>query len=225
MKVSILIIPKQQQYVQTYPPPVNAKTIAITGFVASVLTTANPANAISFNFFYTSNDPNVKTQTLNLSPNNTLLTASGVMDINKNAGEAFTNADISNVNINVTDGTNSFKFTAWINAGGVIAVDGKSASFNAAGNPFTQVNSFESFFGCDAVACSDGNDPDQFLIAFNNFATTYDLDYNNQANALAAFQITAPSAVPFEFNPALGLVGFGAVFGVKKFMTKKAVKK
>ena len=144
------------------------------------------------------------------------------MDINRNAGESFTLADISNVNINVTDGTSSFNFTSWIEAGGVIAGDGLSASFNAAGNPFTQTNSFANFFGCGTFFCTDNNDPSQFVVGFNN--NFYELDYNNQANALAAFQINAVP-VPFEFSPAVDIVSLGVLFGVRKFISKKVNKK
>jgi hypothetical protein len=189
-----------------------------------LLASATPANALSYTFFYTNQDPNVIGQNLNGSPNSTLLTASGVLDINRNAGQTFTNSDISNVNITVTDGTSSFVFTSWSQAGGVIAANGLSASFNAAGNPVAFP--FPNFFGCNATGCADNNDPNQFFVRFNNGNNVaYFLNYNNQANALAAFQITSATPVPFEFSPAVGVVGLGVVFGAKKFMSKKATKK
>ncbi len=215
------------KYAKVYPP-IFSKALAVTDFAASVFSVTLPVHALSFNFYYTNADPNVIGQTFNTigqtfntTPNSTLLTANGVMDINRNAGESFTLADISNVNINVTDGTRSFNFTSWLEAGGVIAGDGMSASFDAVGNRFAFNNSFTNFFGCRTFFCADNNDPSQFVVEFNN--NFYELDYNNQANALAAFQINAVP-VPFEFSPAVGVVGLGVLFGVRKFISKKVNK-
>ncbi len=210
------------KYAKVYPP-IFSKALTVTGFAASVFSITLPVHALSFTFSYTNADPNVIGQTFNGDPNSTLLTANGVMDINRNAGESFTLADISNVNINVTDGTSSFNFTSWSSAGGVIAGDGLSASFDATGNRFTGTNGFTDFFGCDAFLCNNNNDPNQFLVRFNN--NSYNLNYNNQANALAAFQITVVTPVPFEFSPAVGIVSLGVLFGVRKFISKKVNKK
>jgi len=149
------------------------------------------------------------------------------MDINRNAGESFTLADISNVNINVTDGTNSFNFTSWSDAGGVIADDGLSASFSSReaglGNARAETNNFANFFGCNAVFCDGDSPTSQFLVRFNN--NDYDLTYRGVPRALAAFQITAATPVPFEFSPAVGIVSLGVLFGVRKFISKKVNKK
>jgi len=206
-------------------PPIFAKALAVTGFAASAFSVTLPVHALSFTFFYTNQDPNLFSQTFNGNPNNTLLTANGVMDINRNAGESFTLADISNVNINVTDGTNFFNFTSWSDAFGVIAVDGLSASFNeeGRGNARAETNSFANFFGCNASGCSGDEVESQFLVRFNN--NDYDLTYRGVPRALAAFQITAATPVPFEFSPAVGIVSLGVLFGVRKFISKKVNKK
>lgn len=198
------------------------KVLVSSGF--ALVCSAIPVHAISFNFSYTNQDPNVIGQTRNSISDTTVITASGTLDINRLAGETFSNTDISNVNITVTDGTNSFTFNKWSTAGGVIAADGLSASFDAAGNPafFDFSPGAFTFFGCSNTGCIDGSNSTNILVNFINSDPSYELNYLTQQSALAAFKFTALTPVPFEFNPALGIGVLGTVFVIKKKLIKKA---
>jgi len=198
-------------------PPIIHKTLTAIGFSALSLFSALPAYALSFNFGWSNDDVNI---TSNPSAAGTL-TAVGTLDINRNAGESFTLADITNINILATNPQGSFTFTSFNDGGGTIAGDGLSASIT--GNFFTNGGGAGVFFGCETFDC------DNSLVRLRTVpptsgGTSFNVIYNSQANAIASFQLTAATPVPFEFSPALGLGVLGGAWLVSKRFKKKSPK-
>ncbi|MEO0819047.1 MAG: hypothetical protein AAF074_01350 [Pseudomonadota bacterium] len=117
---------------------------------------ATPAEAIVFDFFWTGDplaDPTI------VSSSDPTLRAVGTVEIDALPGASFSLGDILSTSIAVSgDSIIDFTFTEWTSAGGTIAADGMSASFNAAGNPF--VFGADGSFGCSFFEC--GNGPGDF---------------------------------------------------------------
>lgn len=196
-------------------PPIFRKSLAVTGFLALSSFVSAPVHAISFNFSWSNNGANIVSG--GASPAN--LTAVGTLDINRNAGETFTFTDITNINILATTPQGSFNFTSFNNGGGVIAADGLSAAI--AGNFFALQDG--RFFGCLGFNCSDSTIRLR-TIPLASGGTSFNVVYSSPADALASFQLTAATAVPFEFSPALGLGVLGGSWLVRKKLAKKSPK-
>jgi hypothetical protein len=174
----------------------NILTNLITSLTINTLLMSAPGQALVFNFSWTGNptlDTNITTST------DSTLSATGTIEINKNAGETFALTDIVSTNINVTGNSiTPFTFTSWGTAGGSIAVDGLSATFSAVGDPF----SYEShFFGCLSSQCADS------VIG----VADQEVAYKSQSSALGSLKMTLqPVSVP-EPGAFLGLLFMVAV--------------
>lgn len=179
----------------------------IKSFVALFLLVSAQANAgLIFDFYWTgdmSEDANITSSFDNS------LRAYGTIEIDAAAGSTFSFSDVVATNIFVTgDSITDFFVTGWSSIGGVISLDGLSASLSSSGNPYSIVSN--NFFGCYWVGCG-GSNPENGLWAGQDSNQT--VEYNSAASALAAYRITAgvaqvpePAAV---FLLLAGLVGFG----------------
>lgn len=184
--------------------------------ICGVFFSCYSASALTFNFNWTSNDPNI----MSGAPANTL-TATGTMDINVAPGQNFINGNISNVNITVSNSLgSSFQFTSWTQSGGTVAADGLSASFSSAGNP--QYNTPTLYFGCKASQCGDDNPTSHFAVWIGG--AQHNIFYNSQANALSSMRMTAASTeVPFDFSPEQGVaLGLPLFIGLRMLKKRNA---
>ncbi len=101
------------------------KTILAALVAASQLLLAKPATAITYRFSWRSDADGLT------SRSELVHEATGTVDINVVSGQSFTAANISNVNITVTNGTNSFRLSdAFENTRvyGNVSSDGTTAS-------------------------------------------------------------------------------------------------
>lgn len=150
--------------------------------------------------------------TFNFSWVNGGYSASGVMTINKSAGEAFATSDNTGTNITVSGpGQTPFTFTTWNGAAGSIATDGLSASFSAATTVF--YFSGNKIFGCLSPNCGFSADTGfwSFLIKFG--ANSFNFNYGSQSELLSSFKLTA---VPLPAALPMAAVAFGGLAALSR---------
>lgn len=186
-------------------------------FAAATMGTALPAQAITFNFFWTS-DPAANPDLL-VSPD-PMINVTGTMDVNVTPGARFSQTDISNVNLllsgpNITDIT----FTDWNRAAGFVASDGLSASFAdlSRSNPFARIRGGglpTRFFGCGIASCQELGEAREIEVSAGPTFTPIYFDYTSSAAAYASMQMTAiqtSAPVPLPAGLPLLLAGLGAL--------------
>lgn len=145
--------------------------------------------------------------TFNFNWANRGYSATGIMTINKSAGQTFANSDISGTSITVSGpGKTPFTFTSWSSAGGTIAANGLSALFDAAGNPFVNLGGI-SGFGCFVDGCSNS----EIAILFGGSFTLF--FYSSPSDALSSMQLTA---VPLPAALPMAAVAFGVLAGLSR---------
>jgi hypothetical protein len=164
---------------------------------------ASSAAPITFDFFWTGNPANDATI---VASGDAALTAKGTIVIDAAAGSSFTFDNIVSTSIAVSGTTiPDFVITTWSSIGGSISANGSSATFSAAGNPFTSTDYY--FFGCITTFCFDGD------IWVRGDTTVRVVRYESATAALASMRMTAiTTAVPEPTTLALlglGLVGMG----------------
>ena len=173
---------------------------------------ALPANAATFNFFWSADpaaDPTIT------SSDDPTATAMGTLDINVANGAAFTAADLSDgLFVVVGDSFPNFS-VAFVNLTivGLIAPDGASAAIT--GN-FIGSNPGGGAFACLNFECQ----PDPTIVINTPGPMSSATTYNSPAAALASFKLTAAqTAVPVP--AALPLLGTGlALFGLMGWRRK-----
>ncbi len=117
------------------------------------------------------------------------LRAFGTIEIDAAPGATFTLDDVVATNIAVSgDSIADFVFTNWVSAGGTLSIDGLTAHFSGAGNPFSAA-SRETFFGCRSPAC-DFNFAIDVTRAEPNIALAQ-VVYGSAAAALGSFRMRA----------------------------------
>ena len=117
------------------------------------------------------------------------LRAFGTIEIDAAPGATFTLDDVVSTNIAVSgDSIADFVFTNWVSAGGTLGIDGLTAQFSGAGNPFSAA-SRETFFGCRSPAC-DFNFAIDVTRTEPNIALAQ-VVYGSAAAALASFRMRA----------------------------------
>lgn len=117
------------------------------------------------------------------------LRALGTIEIDAAPGATFTLDDVISTRIAVSgDSIADFVFTNWVSAGGTISIDGLTANFSGAGNPFSAA-ARETFFGCRSPAC-DFNFAIDVTRADPNIALAQ-VVYGSAAAALASFRMRA----------------------------------
>ncbi|MEM9435456.1 MAG: VPLPA-CTERM sorting domain-containing protein [Pseudomonadota bacterium] len=188
------------------------KLFFLAVFAAATLAAAPPAQAITFNFFWSS-DPALDANLL-FSADPTI-TVTGTMDINVAPGMMFGLADIANVNLSVA-GPNitGFTLSEWTSAAGTVASDGLSASFVGSGSnePFA-LTPTNAFFGCTSDVC-DGSAISEISILEPGFTGLFRFDYTSANSALASMQMTAvqpPAPIPLPAALPFLLAGLGAL--------------
>ena len=199
------------------------KKVAGIGFATTMMlaATANNAQALVFDFNWSSDAPTFVPTSVSptLSPGQ-VFSATGTIEIDKNAGETFALSDIVNTDITIDDGRgNTSNSTAWFDAGGSISADGLSASFDAAGNPL--IFQSPNYFGCQAAGCADS------IIGFSldNFVNNSSFTYDSPATALASMQMTTTATpVPFGVSTDLSLLILGGLYGASRLRKKLASK-
>lgn len=185
-------------------------TVFSAVLLAASLLTALPAQAMTFNFFWSS-DPALDANLVS-SPDPTI-TVTGTLDINVAPGARFSEADISNVNLllsgpNITDVT----FTEWIRGSGFVASDGLSASFAdiSRSNPFARIRGDGlpvRFFGCGTASCGELGSSREISIRTGPTFVPLTFDYTSSAAAYASMQMTVPAPLaPVPLPAALPLL-------------------
>ena len=174
--------------------------------IAFFLLVSTQANAgLMFDFYWTGDMS--EDSSITATFDNTLR-ASGTIEINAVAGSTFSLADVVSTNIFVTGDTiTDFLVTSWNSIGGTISLDGLNVSLTSAGNTFSIDSG--NYFGCYWVGCGGGPNPDNGLWAGQNSSQW--IEYDTEANVLAAYRITAAS-IPEPASIFLilaGLAGLG----------------
>ncbi|MBO1053923.1 MAG: hypothetical protein HEQ25_18555 [Dolichospermum sp. DET73] len=186
----------QDQYLY---PPIIAKTLAVSGFAASVFLSAAPAHAISFNFQF---------QDTRTGGTNGLVkgTLSGLVEGN-NSGTGITATVISSpggkgvgsgYNFSSTGNGNAFNVTS----GNITFAD---ASF---------INSADTFL----FLGTSGND--SYYNDLTDMSTFSYADYTNTTT-----QFTAATPVPFESSPIALPASLAVCFGAAKLRRNHLAKK
>ena len=179
------------------------KTISTLGIgillsFSAITLNSKSAEAITFNFSW-SGDP---TQDTNITTtDDPTLKATGIIEINKLAGESFTVSDIGIFNISVTgQNITGFNISSVEPFGGsiskfagIIAADGLSASLDAF---YSSREGGQKGFGCNQVdaECLDGQIG--ILDDFEEQVVQPVVNYNTQENALRSLSLTVSEAVP-----------------------------
>jgi hypothetical protein len=168
----------------------SASLVAAAMFILCCWPTSS--NAIVFDFSWTGNPALDSTI---ISSKDPTLSATGTIEINAAAGASFALANIVATSIGVSGNSIvGFVFTSWNSAAGTISADGSSATFSAAGNPFSFVGG--NGFGCVGVGCSDS-----LIAAFSpGVGFSNAVGYVSQSAALASMHMTT-AAVP---GPVVG---------------------
>ncbi|MEM6634533.1 MAG: VPLPA-CTERM sorting domain-containing protein [Pseudomonadota bacterium] len=160
---------------------------------------SSPAQAITFDFFWTG-DPSVDTN-LTMSGDPTA-SALGTLEIDAMAGDTFGLADVVSVNIAVTgDLFTDFNVISLLAISGTIAADGLSASLV---DIFTRV---PQNFGCDSALGDCGA-----VAGFNiTIASAPDrvFTYTSTSAAQQSFVLTAVAPIPLPAGLPLLLAGLG----------------
>lgn len=185
--------------------------------IATLLATfcwAAVANATTFNFFWTGNP--VQDRTI-VSSNDFSLQATGTIEINANPGSSFTLANIVSTNIHVVGSSiTAFTFTQWTSAGGTISADGRSATFDSAGSPFSHPST--DFFGCHSPGCGTNFD---IAVSNNPSRILEEVTYGSANNALASMHMmAAPPTTPLPAALPLFATGAG-VLGLFRWCRKR----
>lgn len=186
-----------------------------------------PAHAIVFDFSWstTTNGASVGNFSDQLTSLDTSATVMGTIEINAAPGAMFTASDVTDYSLTlVGDPDASATFTdetqsAFIISGMISAV-GDTATLT----DFFVSNTLAASFGCQEPGCalSTGDLDDFFIQAEDALGNGVDVDYADQAAALASFNLTAsdnqpgPAVVPLPASLPLALAGFAALAGLAR---------
>ncbi|MEA5619620.1 hypothetical protein VB711_17485 [Cronbergia sp. UHCC 0137] len=176
-------------------PPIIAKALAVTGFTASLLFAATPANALSFTFSFQDIDSVFGPATNGFITG----TLDGLVEGN-NPGAGITAEVLSSPG---GQGLGAYSFSNSLGGNAFVVTGGNITFANAA---FLQ-GSNELRLGTPSNG-GYGN-----RLSDSSFSFFY-ADISN------ATTFTPATPVPFEFNPTLGLATLGIWFGVSKLRKK-----
>jgi hypothetical protein len=184
-------------------PPIIAKTLAVSGFAASVLLAATPAHAISFNFSFQDTDGGTNgfvTGTLigleegdNPGSGITATVTSSPGGKGLGSGYSFVSSWSSNRAFTVTSGNITFAYALFVNS-----ADNTYLSLGTPGN-----NGFYSQLG----------------------DTDSTFRYLNSSNSTIQFTAATPTPVPFEYSPIALPASLAVCFGAAKLLKNHRAKK
>ncbi|MBD2442640.1 hypothetical protein H6G25_05365 [Dolichospermum sp. FACHB-1091] len=186
-------------------PPIIAKTLAVSGFAASVLLAATPAHAISFNFSFQDTDGGT----------NGFVTGTLIgLEEGDNPGSGITATVTSSPG---GEGVGSgYSFSSTNGSGLAFTVINGNITFANAGfiNPINPPFAYALLLG------TTGNKGSNNLLT--DLAT---FAYADSANSTIQFTAATPTPVPFEPNPAVGGAILGFCFGAAKLRRNHLAKK
>lgn len=212
-------------------PPIISKTIAVNAFTALTFLSATSVSAINITGVTAStnmgtNHPAIDIQnTVNgagLPSNTPALT--GLHDRGDNPNVWFSSNGVTtgNIDFNLGGSYNLSGFSFWnLNAHHGAGINGVIISTSTDGSAFTSLAGAPTQFSLGQHFSSQNPEIFAFsptLASYVRFTVTSNYgDNTNTGFSEVQFDGTAATPVPFDFDPSLGFVSLGVVFGINKW--------
>ncbi len=171
------------------------KTILTALVAASQLLLTQPATAVTFSFSWESDAPGL---TFNFGEGTH--TATGTVDINVERGESFTTSNVSNINITVTNGTDTIMFddSLLVNWSGMVNTELVNGRLTAStSNILFSSTSSLAQFGCLFPECDVTDVQHDLSLSYRDLILPTQINADTQENLQASFQLTeVPFGIP-----------------------------